>query len=143
MDSIGIEEWKDCTYHLDYSGDMPEKIAQSQPCVHPVFMIMPLAEGGAKLDLGYHGRRAPRSFARTRTKSIKKGSILVVDSFQWHRTARPSAVEEIDGSIWKGAKRMKGEHLVCSNNLRLHICTGTNVEDVNPHEVTVAVEKEK
>jgi hypothetical protein len=27
--------------------------------------------------------------------------------------------------------------------LRLHICIGPNVEYVNPHEATVAVEKEK
>jgi hypothetical protein len=142
-DSIDVEEWKDCTYHLDYSGDVLEKIAQSQPSMHPVFMIMPLAKGGAKLDLAYHGRRSPRSFARTRTKSIKKGSIMVIGSFQWYRTARPSAVEEIHHGIRKGGKRSKEQCFVCSNDLRLHICIGPNVEYVNPHEATVAVEKEK
>jgi hypothetical protein len=142
-DSIGVEEWKDCTYHLDYSGDVLEKIAQSLPSMRPVFMIMPLAKGGAKLDLGYHGRRSPRSFARTRTRSIKKGSIMVVGSFQWHRTAKPSAEEEIYHGIRKGGKRSKEQRFVCSNDLRLHICIGPNVEYVNPHEATVAVEKEK
>lgn len=87
--------------------------------------------------------RTPRSFVRTRTKSIKKGSVLVVGSLQWHKTARPSTVAHSDGGIWKGAKRLKEEHFVCSNDLRLHICIGPDVEYVNPHEVTVAVEKEK
>lgn len=141
-DSIAIEEWKDCTYHLDYNGDMLEKISQSLPSMHPVFMIMPLGEAGVKLDLGYHGRRSPRSFARTWTKSIRKGSILVVGSFQWHRTGRPNAVEETAHHISKGPKRLKGNHLVCSSDLRLHICIGPDVEYVSPHEVTVTVEKE-
>lgn len=41
-DSIGIKEWKDCTYHLDYSGVLLEKIAHLLPSMHPVLMIMPL-----------------------------------------------------------------------------------------------------
>ena len=96
-DSIAIEEWKDCTYHLDYSGDTLDKIAQTIPSMRPMFMIMPFGEGGAKLDVGYHGRRLPRSSRKSiRKRSIKKGSLLVVSSFQWHRMAKPSAVEKID-----------------------------------------------
>jgi hypothetical protein len=142
-DSIGIEEWKDCTYHLDYSPDTLEKIAQTMPSMRPVFMIMPFGEGGAKLDVGYHGRKLPRSSRRIRTKSIKKGSVLVVSSFQWHRTARPSAVEEINRGVQKGPKRLREQRFVCSADLRLHICIGPDVEYVNPHEATVAVEKKR
>ena len=80
-DSIWIEEWKDCTYHLDCSGDTMEKIAGTIPAMPPVFVIMPFWEGGAKLDVGYHGWRLPRSSQRIRTKSIKKGSVLAVSSF--------------------------------------------------------------
>jgi hypothetical protein len=68
---------------------------------------------------------------------------LAVSSFQWHRTARPSAVEEIDQVIWKGAKWLKGQRFVCSADLRLHICFGPDVEYVNPHEATVAVDTKK
>ena len=142
-DSIGIEQWKNCVYHLDYSPDTLEKIAETSPSMRPMFMIMPFEESGAKLDLGYHGQKSPRSFGRIRTKSIKNGSILAVSCFQWHRTARPSAVEEIVHVIRKGCKRLKEQHLVCSADLRLHICIGPDVEYVNPHEATVAVEKKK
>jgi hypothetical protein len=142
-DSIGIEEWKECTYHLDYTPDTLDKIDGTSAFRRPVFMIMPFGEGGAKLDIGYHGRRTPRLSRRTRTKTIKKGSVLVVSSFQWHRTARPSAVEEIDRVIRKGPKRFKEQRYVCSADARLHICIGPDAEYVNPHEATVAVEKKK
>jgi hypothetical protein len=140
-DSIGIEQWRNCVYHLDYSPDTLEKIAATLPSMRPVFMVMPFEESGAKLDLGYHGRRSPRSSERIRTKSIRKGSILAVSCFQWHRTAKPSAVAEIDHVVRKGPKRLKEQRLVCSADLRLHICIGPDVEYVNPHEATVAVEK--
>ena len=140
-DSIPVEEWKECSYHLDFSGDTLEKIARTIPLMRPVFMIMPFGESGAKLDVGYHGQRLPRSHRNTRTKSIKKGSVLVVSSFQWHRSSRPSAVEKIDGGVQRGPKRVKQQCVVCSPDLRLHICIGPELEFVNPHEATVAVEK--
>jgi hypothetical protein len=138
-DSIPVEEWKGCTYHLDFSGDTLDKIASTIPSMRPVFMIMPFGESGAKLDVGYHGQRLPRSRRSTRTKSIKKGSVLVVSSFQWHRTARPSAVEKIDQGVRRGPKRLEEQCFVCSSDLRLHICIGPELEYVNPHEATVAV----
>jgi hypothetical protein len=116
-----------------------DKIASTIPSMRPVFMIMPFGESGAKLDVGYHGQRLPRSRRSTRTKSIKKGSVLVVSSFQWHRTARPSAVEKIDQGVRRGPKRLEEQCFVCSSDLRLHICIGPELEYVNPHEATVAV----
>jgi hypothetical protein len=106
-DNIPIEDWKDCTYHLDFGEDTLEKISQTMPSLRPVFMIMPFDEGGAKLDVGYFGRRLPRSSRKTRTKSIKKGLVLVVSSLQWHRTSRPNVVEKITQGIWKGVKQLR------------------------------------
>jgi hypothetical protein len=136
-DSIGIEEWKDCTFHLDYSGDMLEKIAEEVPSKCPLFMIMPSAEGGAKIDIGYHGRKVLKLSQRFRTKSIKKGNVMMVSSVQWHRTARPNGVEEFDDSIQEKRKRLKS--VVCSADLRLHICIGPDEQYVNPHEATCCV----
>ena len=67
----------------------------------------------------------------------------MVSSFQWHRTARPSAVEEIDHGIRKGPKWLKEQRFVYSTDLRLHICIGPDAEYVNPDDATVAVEKKK
>jgi len=82
-DSIGFEDWKDCTFHLDYSGDTMEKIAEEVPSKRPLFMIMPFAEGGVKIDIGYHGRKVPKLSQKFNTKSIKKGNVMVVNSLQW------------------------------------------------------------
>ena len=82
-DSIAFEDWKDCTFHLDYSGDTMEKIAEEVPSKRPLFMIMPFAEGGVKIDIGYHGRKVPKLSQKFRTKSIKKGNVMVVNSLQW------------------------------------------------------------
>ena len=67
---------------------------------------------------------------------------MVVSSFQWHRTGRPNTVEEIGKGIRKGLKKLKQQSLVCSSDLRLHICIGPDVEYVSPHDVTVTKEKE-
>jgi hypothetical protein len=102
-------------------------------------MIVPLQECGAKLDVGYHGRRLPKVSGNMRTKTIKRGSILALSSFQWHRTGRPNAVQ----SIGQGGKRRK-LCFECSPDLRLHICIGPEVEYVNPHEaLVIGAEKEK
>lgn len=141
-DSIPIEDWKECDYHLDYSGETLEKIVKTIPFMRPVFMIMPFEESGAKIDLGYHGRKSPRTSRRIRTKPIKKGNVLVVSSFQWHRTATPSTVVEDNDYVKEsGRKRLKDQRFVCSADLRLHICIGPEEEFVNPHEATVVVEK--
>jgi len=138
-DSIAFEDWKDCTFHLDYSGDTMEKIAEEVPSKRPLFMIMPFAEGGVKIDIGYHGRKVPKVSQKFRTKSIKKGNVMVVNSLQWHRTATPNRVEEIDDSI--EGKRKRLTRVVCSDDLRLHICIGLDEVYVNPHEASVVVEK--
>jgi hypothetical protein len=105
-------------------------------------MIVPLEEGGAKLDVGYRGRRLPKASGKIRTKTIRKGSVLVVSSFQWHRTSRPDAmVENSPRRIGKGVKRMRKPSFVCASHLRLHICIGPEAEYVNPHEATVAGEE--
>ena len=140
-DSIGIDEWKDCTFHLDYSGETLEKIASKIPAMRPVFMIMPFGEHGTRLDVGYRGSKLPKSFRSNKSKAVKKGNILVVSTLQWHRTAKPSAVEEIDFDRQKGTKRLKERRKVCLSDLRLHICIGPEEEHVNPHEATVVVEK--
>jgi hypothetical protein len=93
-DSIPVEEWKDCSYHLDFGEDTLEKIFGTVPSLRPVFMIVPLQEGGAKLDVGYHSHRLPKASEKIRTKTIRKGLVLVVSSFQWHRTSRPNGVEK-------------------------------------------------
>jgi hypothetical protein len=142
MDSIGIDEWKECTYHLDYCGETLEKIVSKTPLMRPVFMIMPFGDHGTRLDLGYRGPKIPRKFRTYKSKAIKKGNILVVSTLQWHRTAKPNAVEEIDFDRRKGWKRLKQRRIVCCDDLRLHICIGPEEEYISPHEATVVGEND-
>jgi hypothetical protein len=142
-DGVPVDEWKDCTYHLDYSGKALDKICEAMPSLRPVFVIIPLEECGANLDIGYRGRRLPRKSRRIRTRLIKRGSAIVVSSFQWHRTGRPNTVEEIGKGIRKGLKKLKQQSLVCSSDLRLHICIGPEIEYIDIEEATVTGEAEK
>jgi hypothetical protein len=100
-------------------------------------MIIPFGINGSRLDLGYRGSKVPKSFRNFKSKAIKKGNVLVVSTLQWHRTAEPREVEEIDFDTQKGRKRLKERRIVCSDDLRLHICLGPEEEYVSPHEATV------
>jgi hypothetical protein len=104
---------------------------------------MPLEECGVNLDIGYHGRRLPRKSRRVRTRLIKRGSAMVVSSFQWHRTGRPNMVKEIGKRIGKGVKKLKQQCFVCLSDLRLHICIGPEIEYIDHEEATVTGEVEK
>jgi hypothetical protein len=130
-------------YHLDYSGKALDKICEAMPSLRPLFVVMPLEECGVNLDIGYHGRRLPRKSQRIRTRLIKRGSAMVVSSFQWHRTGRPNPVEEVGKGIRKGVKKLKQQRFVCSSDLRLHICIGPEIEYIDNEEATVTGEVEK
>jgi hypothetical protein len=142
-DAVPVDEWKDCTYHLDYSGKALDKICEAMPSLRPLFVVMPLEECGVNLDIGYHGRRLPRKSQRIRTRLIKRGSAMVVSSFQWHRTGRPNSVDMVGKGIQKGVKKLKQQRFVCSSDLRLHICIGPEIEYIDNEEATVTGEVEK
>ena len=141
-DSIEKNEWKECDYHLDYCGATLDKIVSKTPSLRPVFMIMPFGDHGTRLDLGYRGPKIPKTFRTYKSKAIKKGNILVVSTLQWHRTAKPNAVEEIDFDRRKGRKRLKQRRIVCCDDLRLHICIGPEEVYISPHEATVVGEND-
>jgi hypothetical protein len=142
-DAVPVDEWNDYTYHLDYSGKALDKICEAMPLLRPLFVVMPLEECGVNLDIGYHGRRLPRKSQRIRTRLIKWGSVMVVSSFQWHRTGRLNPVEEVGKGIRKGVKKLKQQRFVFSSDLRLHICISPEIEYIDNEEATVTGEVEK
>jgi hypothetical protein len=77
------------------------------------------------------------------TRLIKRGSAMVVSSFQWHRTGRPNSVDTVGKGIRKGVKKLKQQRFVCSSDLRLHICIGPEIEYIDNEEATVTGEVEK